>query len=108
MMKNIAQLMKQAQQMQKKMAEAQAKLDDMTVEGAAGGGMVNVTMTCKGEVKKLNIDPSLIDKDEVEMLEDLITAALNDAKTKADALTEQEMSSVTGGMGMPGGMKMPF
>ena len=107
-MTNIAQLMKQAQQMQKKMAEAQAKLDDMTVDGASGGGMVNVTMTCKGEVKKLNIDPSLIDKDEIEMLEDLVTAALNDAKTKADALTEQEMSSVTGGMGMPGGMKMPF
>ena len=65
-------------------------------------------MTCKGTVKKLTIDPSLVDKEEIEMLEDLVTAALNDAKIKADALTEQEMSSVTGGMGMPGGMKMPF
>ena len=100
-MKNIGSLMKQAQQMQKKMADAQAKLDDMTVDGASGGGMVNVTMTCKGNVKKLSIDPSLVDKDDIEMLEDLITAALNDAKTKADALTEQEMSSVTGGMKMP-------
>ena len=107
-MTNIAQLMKQAQQMQKKMQDAQSKLDDMTVDGAAGGGMVNVTMTCKGNVKKLSIDPSLVDKDDIEMLEDLITAAMNDAKAKADALTEQEMSSVTGGMGMPGGMKMPF
>ncbi len=107
-MKNIGQLMKQAQQMQKKMQEAQEKLEDMTVEGASGGGMVAVTMSCKGEVKKLAIDPSLIDKSEVEMLEDLITAAMNDAKTKADALTEQEMAGVTGGMGMPGGMKLPF
>ena len=107
-MKNIGQLMKQAQQMQKKMQDAQAKLDEMTVEGTAGGDMVSVTMTCKGNVKKLSIDPSLVDKEEIDMLEDLITAALNDAKTKSDALTEQEMSGVTGGMGLPGGMKMPF
>ena len=102
-MTNIGQLMKQAQQMQKKMQDVQAKLDEMTVEGTAGGGM-----TCKGEVQKLTIDPSLDDKDEIEMLEDLITAALNDAKGKAQALMDKEMASVTGGMGLPGGMKLPF
>ena len=107
-MKNIAQLMKQAQQMQSKMQEVQAKLDEMTVEGTSGGGMVNVTMTCKGEVKKLKIDPSLVDKDEIEMLEDLITAALNDAKAKAQTLMDEEVKKVTGGLGLPGGMKLPF
>lgn len=107
-MTNIGQLMKQAQQMQKKMQDVQAKLDEMTVEGTAGGGMINVVMTCKGEVQKLTIDPSLVDKDEIEMLEDLITAAMNDAKGKAQALMDKEMASVTGGMGLPGGMKLPF
>tara|TARA_R110002095_G_scaffold195724_4_gene174425 strand:- start:17 stop:340 length:324 start_codon:yes stop_codon:yes gene_type:complete len=107
-MQNIGKLMKQAQQMQKKMQDVQAKLDEMTVEGSAGGSMVNVVMTCKGEVKKLTIDPSLVDKDEIEMLEDLITAALNDAKGKAQTLMDEEMANVTGGMGLPGGMKLPF
>lgn len=107
-MTNIGQLMKQAQQMQKKMQDVQAKLDDMTVKGTAGGGMINVVMTCKGEVKKLTLDPSLVDKDEIEMLEDLITAAMNDAKGKAQALMDKEMAGVTGGMGLPGGMKLPF
>lgn len=107
-MANIGQMMKQAQQMQKKMQDVQAKLDEMTVEGTAGGGMINVVMTCKGAVQKLTIDPSLVDKDEIEMLEDLITAALNDAKGKAQSLMDKEMASVTGGMGLPGGMKLPF
>lgn len=107
-MQNIGKLMKQAQQMQKKMQDVQAKLDEMTVDGSAGGGMVTVVMTCKGEVKKLTIDPSIVDKDDIEMLEDLVTAALNDAKGKAQTLMDQEMSSVTGGMGLPGGMKLPF
>lgn len=107
-MQNIGKLMKQAQQMQKKMQDVQAKLDEMTVEGSAGGGMINVVMTCKGEVKKLTIDPSLVDKEEIEMLEDLITAALNDAKVKGQTLMDEEMASVTGGMGLPSGMKLPF
>ncbi|MDP4840689.1 MAG: YbaB/EbfC family nucleoid-associated protein [Alphaproteobacteria bacterium] len=107
-MTNIGQLMKQAQQMQKKMQEVQAKLDNMSVEGTAGGGMINVVMTCKGEVKKITIDPNLVDKDEIEMLEDLITAALNDAKGKAQTLMDKEMAGVTGGMGLPSGMKFPF
>lgn len=103
-MKNIGQMMKQAQQMQKRMQEAQAKLEDMTVEGTAGSGMITVIMTCKGSVKSIAIDPSVVDKDDVEMLEDLMIAALNDARAKADTLTEQEMSGVTGGMKLPGGL----
>jgi DNA-binding protein, YbaB/EbfC family len=108
MMKNIGQMMKQAQQMQAKMQEAQQKLDDMLVQGNAGGSMVQVTMTCKGDVKKLKLDPSLVDVNEIEMLEDLITAALNDARAKAQEKTEEEMGKVTAGMGLPGGMKLPF
>jgi DNA-binding YbaB/EbfC family protein len=107
-MKNLSQLMKQAQQMQAKMQEMQQKLEAMTVEGAAGGGLIKITMTCKGEVTALKIDPSLVNKDEVEILEDLITAAINDAKFKANKLMEEEMSKLTGGMSLPGGMKLPF
>ncbi len=107
-MTNIGQLMKQAQQMQKRMQEVQAKLDDMTVEGKAGGDMVTVIMTCKGDVKSLKVDPSAVDTDDLEMMEDLIVAAMNDARAKANETTEKEMAAVTGGMGMPGGMKMPF
>ncbi len=107
-MTNIAQLMKQAQQMQKKMKSVQDKLEEMTVEGKSGGDMVTVIMSCKGQLKSLSIDPSLVDKEEIEMLEDLIVAAVNDAKIKADNTTESEMAAVTGGMGLPGGMKLPF
>lgn len=108
MMKNMGQMMKQAQQMQARMQEVQQKLDDMLVEGNAGAGMVKVTMTCKGEVKKLKIDPSLVDNNEIEMLEDLITAALNDGRKKAQEKTEEEMGKVTASLGLPGGMKLPF
>lgn len=107
-MTNLTQLMKQAQQMQAKMQEMQQKLDGMTVDGSSGGGMVKVTITCKGEVTSLKIDPSLVNKDEVEILEDLIVAAINDAKAKAQKLTEEEMSKLTGGLNLPGGMKLPF
>lgn len=107
-MTNIGQLMKQAQQMQKKMQDVQAKLDDITVEGKSGGDMVTVVMTCKGDVKSLKIDPSIVDPDDIEMMEDLVVAAMNDAKAKANETTEKEMAAVTGGMGLPGGMKMPF
>lgn len=107
-MKNLSQLMKQAQQMQAKMQEMQQKLDGMTVEGAAGGGLIKVTMTCKGEVITLKIDPSLVNKDEVEILEDLVTAAMNDAKFKSQKLMEEEMAKLTGGLSLPGGMKLPF
>lgn len=107
-MKNIGQLMKQAQQMQTKMAEIQEKLGEITVEGTAGGGLVTVTTTCKNEIKGLKIDPSLINSDEVDMLEDLIVAALNDARQKAELRASEEMNSLTGGMKLPGGLDLPF
>jgi DNA-binding YbaB/EbfC family protein len=107
-MTNLTQLMKQAQQMQAKMQEAQQKLETMVVEGTAGGGLIKVTMTCKGEVTALKIDPSLVNKEEIDMLEDLLIACLNDAKAKSQKLMEEEMSKVTGGLQLPGGMKLPF
>ena len=105
---NIQKMMKQAQAMQKKMEEAQDKLGEIEVTGSAGGDMVQVTLTCKGEAKGVKIDQNAVDPDDVEMLEDLLVAAINDAKTKADATTSEQLSSVTGGMGLPPGMKMPF
>ncbi len=107
-MKNLGNLMKQAQQMQAKMADMQAKLGDIEVEGAAGGGMVKVTVTGKGEARRIKIDPSLVVPDDVEMLEDLIIAAFNDARTKADSMSQAEMSKLTAGLPLPPGMKLPF
>lgn len=107
-MKNLGQLMKQAQQMQAKMAEMQEQLGRMEVEGAAGGGLVRATITGKGEVKQLKIEPSLVDPKEVEVLEDLIVAAINDARTKADNAAAEEMKKLTGGLNLPPGMKLPF
>ncbi len=106
-MKNLGQLMKQAQQMQQKMAEMQAKMDAMEITGSAGAGLVQITITGKSEMRALKIDPSLVDPQEVEVLEDLIIAAFNDAKTKQEALMADEMGKVTGGMNIPG-MKLPF
>ncbi len=107
-MKNLGQMMKQAQQMQAKMAEMQESLDKVEITGASGGGLVQVTLTGKGEMRKVAIDPTLIDKDEIEMLEDLIVAAHNDAKTKVEAHVAEEMSKLTGGLQLPPGMKLPF
>ncbi len=107
-MKNLGQLMKQAQQMQTKMAEMQEKLAAMEVEGAAGGGLVHATVTGKGELKRLKIEPSLVDPKEVEVLEDLIVAAVNDARGKMDAMAAEEMKKLTGGLQLPPGMKLPF
>ena len=107
-MKNLGNMMKQAQAMQAKMAEAQAKLEQMTVEGASGGGMVKVVLSGKGEMKGLTIDPNLIDPEDAEVLEDLIIAAHNDAKAKSEAMMADEMKAVTGGLQLPPGMKMPF
>jgi len=107
-MKNLGNLMKQAQQMQSKMADMQAKIGEMEVEGASGGGMVKVTMTGKGETRRLKIDPSLVDKDDVEMLEDLVVAAINDARAKSEALMQSEMAKITAGLPLPPGMKLPF
>lgn len=106
-MKNIGQLMKQAQQMQQKMAEMQQKMEQAEITGSAGAGLVNVTINGKSEMRGLKIDPSLVDPQEVEVLEDLIVAAFNDAKAKLETQMSEEMSKITGGMNMPG-MKLPF
>jgi nucleoid-associated protein EbfC len=105
-MKNLADIMKQAGQMQARMAEMQARLEATTIEGQSGGGMVKVTMTGKSVVKSLDIDPSLLKVDEKEILEDLIIAALADAKTKAENIMASEMKTVTGGMPLPPGFSL--
>jgi DNA-binding YbaB/EbfC family protein len=107
-MKNLAGLMKQAQQMQQKMADMQAKLDATIIEGVAGAGLVRVSLTGKGALKAVKIDPKLIDPAETEMLEDLILAAHADAKSKLDEMTETETKNATGGLNLPAGMKLPF
>ena len=107
-MKNLGQMLKQAQAMQARMAELQAQLEQVEVTGEAGGGMVTVTVNGKGEARQVKIDPSLVDPEEIEVLEDLIVAAFNDAKAKVDAHVAEEMSKLTGGLHLPGGMKLPF
>lgn len=107
-MKNLGQMMKQAQQMQQRMQEMQQSLEDETAEGSAGGGMVKVTLNGKGVMTKVTIDPQLSTPEEREVLEDLIVAAHNDAKTKIEALIQEKMSEITGGLNLPGGMQLPF
>ena len=107
-MVNFGNMMKQAQQLQKKMAEAQSKLDEIEVEGSSGGGLVKVVSTAKGLLKKINIDESLLKTEEKEILEDLIIAAINDAKQKGETAAQEEMKSLTGGLPLPPGMKLPF
>ena len=107
-MVNIGNMMKQAQQMQKKMAEAQEKLSSIEVEGVSGGGVVKVTASAKGDIKRIAIDDSLMKPEEKEITEDLIVAAINDAKQKGETATQEEMKNVTGGLPLPPGMKLPF
>lgn len=107
-MKNLAGLMKQASQMQKKMEDMQAALEAATIEGSAGAGMVRVTMSGKGELRGLTIDPKLADPAEMEMLQDLIIAAHADAKRKIEAVAAEEMQKATGGLNLPPGLKLPF
>ena len=107
-MKNIGQIMKQAQQMQAKMAELQEQLADLEVHGAAGGDMVQVTMNGKGVLRAVKIDPSLINADDAEVLEDLIVAAVNDAKRKVETRVSEEMQKLTGGLNLPPGMSLPL
>ncbi len=107
-MKNLAGMMKQAQQMQSKMQDMQEKLESMEVTGESGAGMVQVTLSGKTDMKRLKIDPKLIDPTETEMLEDLILAAFRDAKSKVEAVAAEEMQKVTGGLQLPAGMKLPF
>lgn len=107
-MKNLGNLMKQAQQMQQKMADLQQEMEDLEVAGEAGGGMVKVTLNGKGKMLGMKIDPSLIDPEDPEMLEDLIVAAHADAKQKVESASQAKMAELTGGMQMPPGFQMPF
>ncbi|WP_347303519.1 YbaB/EbfC family nucleoid-associated protein [Croceibacterium sp. TMG7-5b_MA50] len=110
-MKSMEEMMKAAQQaaetIQKQMNEAQAKLDNVEVEGTAGGGLVKIRCTAKGRILGVAIDDSLIVPEDKQMLEDLVTAAFNDARAKADQAANQEMQSIQSGMGLPPGLNIP-
>ena len=103
----LAGLMRQAQEMQENMRKLQEELALVEVEGQSGAGMVKVTMTCKHEVRRVAIDPSLVGDDK-DMLEDLVAAAVNDAVRRAEAVSQEKMASITAGMPLPPGMKLPF
>ena len=108
MMKNqLEGLMKQAQQMQDNMKKAQEELAQTEVEGQAGAGLVKVTMTCRHDVKRVSIDPSLLGEDR-DMLEDLVAAAVNDAVRRVETTTQEKMSGLTAGLPLPPGFKLPF
>jgi hypothetical protein len=103
----LAGLMRQAQQMQENMRKLQEELALVEVEGQSGAGMVKVTMTCRHDVRRVSIAPSLLGDDK-EMLEDLLAAAVNDAARKVEAAVQEKMGALTGGLGLPPGMKLPF
>jgi DNA-binding YbaB/EbfC family protein len=110
---NINELMKQAQRMQKKFQDAQEEIAKMEVNGNSGGGLVKYTMTADGRAKKIKIDPNLFSdgssiEEQIEIVEDLIIAAINSAKDTAESETQKKMQDLTGGMGLPPGFKMPF
>ena len=107
-MKNLGQMMQKMQEMQSRMADMQARLGDLEISGSAGGGMITAVMNGKGELRRMKIDPSLIKADDKEMLEDLIVAAVNDAKGKVDTTAQDEMGKITGGLPLPPGFKLPF
>ena len=107
-MTNIGNMMKQAQQLQKKMSEAQEKLKSIEVEGSSGGGVVKVIVNAKGDIKKIDIDKSLLNPNEKEIVEDLVLAAINDAKNRAENVAAEEMKNLTGGISLPPGFKLPF
>ncbi|GBD41741.1 Nucleoid-associated protein YbaB [bacterium HR39] len=107
-MKNLANMLREAQKLQQRMNELQEKLAALEVEGQAGGGLVKVVLGGRGEVKRVSIDRSIVDPEEVEVLEDLIVAAAADAKAKLEARLQEEMQAVTGGLPLPPGLKLPF
>ena len=107
-MKNLGALMKQAQEMQQKMSEMQERMAELEVEGSSGAGMVTVVLSGKSDMRRIKIDPSLLKPDEVEVLEDLVVAATNDARARLETRMQEEMSQVTGGIELPPGMKLPF
>jgi DNA-binding YbaB/EbfC family protein len=106
-MKGLPQLMRQAQEMQARVQKAQDELAALEVEGVAGGGMVKVVVTCKHQVRRVTIEQALL-ADDKEMLEDLIAAAFNDAATKVERTVQEKMAAITGGLALPGGLKLPF
>jgi DNA-binding YbaB/EbfC family protein len=108
MMKNLGNMLKEAQKLQSRMAEMQAKLAETEVSGAAGAGLVQVRLNGKGEMRAIKVDPSLAEPGEIEVLEDLIVAAFNDAKARLEAHLQEEMGKLTGGMNLPPGLKLPF
>ena len=107
-MKNIGAMMKQVQEMQTRMADMQARLETLTVTGQSGAGLVKVTLSGKGVMKGLEVDPSLLKPEEKEILEDLVIAAHMDAKSRMDAMVAEEMKQVTGGLPLPPGFQLPF
>jgi DNA-binding YbaB/EbfC family protein len=107
-MKNLAQMMREAQAMQEKIAQYQSELASREITGAAGAGQIAVTLNGKGEMRKLAIDKSLVVAEESDVLEDLIVAAHNDAKSKLEAQLAEDMAKITGGLKLPGGLKFPF
>ena len=107
-MKNLGQMMKQAQEMQTRMQQMQDALAEVEVTGQSGAGMVNVTLNGKGEMKRLKLDKSVVDPEDVEVIEDLIMAALNDAKLKVEQHVADETQKLMGGMKLPPGIKLPF
>ena len=107
-MRDLMGMMAKAKELQQKMQDAQAELDQIVVEGSAGGGLVTVTLTAKGDLKSVKIDPSLLKPDEAEIVEDLIVAAHAEARSKAEATMQEKMSSLTAGLPIPPGMKLPF
>jgi len=107
-MKNLGNMMKQAQQMQARMQEMQEKLAEVQMTGQSGAGMVSVTLNGKGELKKVKLEKAAVDPEDVEVLEDLIVAAFNDAKSKVEAHMAEETAKLMGGLKLPPGMKLPF
>lgn len=105
---DMAKIMKQAQEMQSRMGEVQARLDEIEVTGEAGAGLVRVTVNAKGAVRRLSVDPSLFVPEEREVVEDLIVAAIKDAQLRAGAAAQAEMAKITEGLDLPEGMKLPF
>jgi DNA-binding YbaB/EbfC family protein len=107
-MRDILGMMSKAKELQSKMQEMQDEVSTIEVDGSAGGGLVKVTMTAKGDLKKLVLDPSLLKPEDAEILEDLIVAAHADARAKAERTMAEKMQALTGGLGLPPGLKLPF
>ncbi len=107
-MNQLQQMLKQAQKIQNQMTEAQEKLAAQEVQGTSGGGLVTVTVNGRAEMKRIKVDPSLLTPEEGEVLEDLIIAAYNDAKSKAESMMSEEMGKITGGLGLPPGFQFPL